>query len=85
MQVDARVQLLKLTPDCCLGARLIGVRIERQSAAAGRMLVSNIACSCGRQLTWRCECRAVIYGPALTDRCSLLDRQKRRIVANSST
>jgi hypothetical protein len=30
----------------------------------GRMLVGSIACSCGRHLTWRCECEAVTYGPA---------------------
>jgi hypothetical protein len=29
----------------------------------GRMLVGSIACSCGRHLTWRCECGAVTYGP----------------------
>jgi hypothetical protein len=38
-----------------------------------RMLIGSIACSCGRHLTWRCECGAVTYGPALGDRCSLLD------------
>jgi len=37
------------------------------------MLVGSIACSCGRHLTWRCECDAVTYGPALGDGCSLLD------------
>src|SRR5882762_7220356 len=31
----------------------------------GRMLVGSIACSCGRHLTWCCECGAVTYGPAL--------------------
>src|SRR5271166_506724 len=30
--------------------------------ATGRMPVSSIACSCGRYLTWRCECGAVTYG-----------------------
>ena len=30
----------------------------------GRMLVGTVACSCGRHLTWRCECGAVTYGPA---------------------
>jgi hypothetical protein len=40
----------------------------------GRMLVGSIACSCGRHLTWRCECGAVTYGPALSEGCSLLDR-----------
>ena len=39
----------------------------------GRMLVGSIACSCGRHLTWRCECGAVTYGPALGEGCSLLD------------
>jgi hypothetical protein len=29
----------------------------------GRMLVGTVACSCGRHLTWRCECGAVTYGP----------------------
>lgn len=38
----------------------------------GRMLVGSIACSCGRHITWRCDCGAV-YGPALADGCSLLD------------
>jgi hypothetical protein len=37
------------------------------------MLVGSIACSCGRHLTWRCECGAVTYGPALTSGCSLLN------------
>jgi hypothetical protein len=37
------------------------------------MLVGSIACSCGRHLTWRCECGAVTYGPALAEGCSLLD------------
>jgi hypothetical protein len=31
----------------------------------GQMLVGSLACSCGRHLTWRCECGAVTYGPAL--------------------
>jgi hypothetical protein len=35
----------------------------------GRMLVGSIACSCGRHLTWRCECGAVTYGPALGEGC----------------
>jgi hypothetical protein len=39
----------------------------------GRFLVGSIACSCGRHLTWCCECGAVTYGPALADGCSLLD------------
>jgi hypothetical protein len=39
----------------------------------GRMLVGTIACSCGRHMTWRCECGAVTYGPALAEGCSLLD------------
>jgi hypothetical protein len=39
----------------------------------GRMLVGSIACSCGRHLTWCCECGAVIYGSAPSERCSLLD------------
>ena len=39
----------------------------------GRMLVGSIACSCGRHLTWRCECGAVTYGPALAGACSLLN------------
>jgi len=30
-------------------------------------------CSCGRRLTWCCECGAATYGPALGDGCSLLD------------
>jgi hypothetical protein len=38
-----------------------------------RMLVGSIACSCGRHLTWRCDCGAVTYGPALAEGCSLLD------------
>jgi hypothetical protein len=29
--------------------------------------------SCGRHMTWRCECGAVTYGPALADGCSVLD------------
>jgi hypothetical protein len=37
------------------------------------MLVGTIACSCGRHITWRCECGAITYGPPLTERCSLLD------------
>jgi len=40
---------------------------------AGRMLVGSIACSCGRHLTWGCECGAVTYGPVLPEGCSLLD------------
>jgi hypothetical protein len=28
----------------------------------GRMLVGSIASSCGRHLTWACECGAVTYG-----------------------
>jgi hypothetical protein len=40
----------------------------------GRMLVGSIACSCGRHLTWRWECGAVTYGPALAEGCSVLDR-----------
>jgi hypothetical protein len=40
---------------------------------AGRMLVGSIASACGRHLTWRCECGAVTYGPALAEGCSLLD------------
>jgi hypothetical protein len=39
----------------------------------GRVLVGSIACSCGRHLTWRCDCGAITYGPALGDGCSLLD------------
>jgi hypothetical protein len=39
----------------------------------GRVLVGSIACSCGRHLTWCCECGAVTYGPALADGCSLLN------------
>jgi hypothetical protein len=39
----------------------------------GRILVASIACSCGRHLTWRCECNAVTYGLALAEGCSLLD------------
>jgi hypothetical protein len=39
----------------------------------GRFLVGSIACSCGRHTTWRCECGAVTYGPALAEGCSLLD------------
>jgi len=35
--------------------------------------IRGIACSCGLHLTWRCECGAVTYGPALADECSLLD------------
>jgi hypothetical protein len=37
------------------------------------MLVGSIACSCGRHLTWRCECGTVTYGPALAEGRSLLD------------
>lgn len=33
----------------------------------------SIACSCGRHLTWPCECGAVSYGPALAEGCSLVD------------
>jgi hypothetical protein len=39
----------------------------------GRMLVGRIACSCGRHLTWCCECGAATYGPALAYGCGLLD------------
>jgi hypothetical protein len=39
----------------------------------GRVLVGSIACSCGRHLSWRCECGAVTNGPALAEGCSLLD------------
>jgi hypothetical protein len=39
----------------------------------GRMLVGSIACSCGRHLTWRCECGAVTYGPTIGDGCRLLN------------
>jgi hypothetical protein len=39
----------------------------------GRMLVGSIACSCGRHITWQCECGEVTYGPALTPSCSVLD------------
>jgi hypothetical protein len=39
----------------------------------GHTSVGTIACSCGRHLTWRCECGAVTYGPALAEGCSLLD------------
>jgi hypothetical protein len=38
----------------------------------GGMLVGSSACSCRRHLTWRCECGAVTYGPALAEGCSLL-------------
>jgi hypothetical protein len=38
----------------------------------GRMVVGNIASSCDRYLTWRCECGAVTYGPALAAGRSLL-------------
>jgi hypothetical protein len=38
----------------------------------GRVLVGSIAYSCRRHLTWRCECAAVTYGPALADAaCSM--------------
>jgi hypothetical protein len=37
------------------------------------MLVGRIACSCGRHLTWCCECGAATYGPALAYGCGLLD------------
>jgi hypothetical protein len=55
--------------------------MDGQAAAAlsghrlrpGHTIVGTIACSCGRHLTWRCECGAVTYGPALTEQCSLLD------------
>jgi hypothetical protein len=39
----------------------------------GRMLVGTIACSCGRHITWECECGEVTYGLALTPSCSVLD------------
>jgi hypothetical protein len=39
----------------------------------GHTIVGTIACSCGRHLTWRCECSAVTYGPALGEGCSLLN------------
>jgi hypothetical protein len=32
----------------------------------------SVACPRSRHLTWRCECDAVSYGPALGDGCSLL-------------
>jgi hypothetical protein len=49
--------------------------ISRGIAAglSGRTIVGTIACSCGRHLTWRCECGAVTYGPALGEGCSLLN------------
>jgi hypothetical protein len=37
------------------------------------MLVGTIARSCGRHMTWECECGDVTYGPALAPSCSLLD------------
>jgi hypothetical protein len=37
----------------------------------------SIACSCGRHLTWRCECGAVTYGPPLGEGCSLLNGSAR--------
>jgi hypothetical protein len=45
----------------------------RAPDATGPTLVGSIACSCGRHLTWRCDCGAVTYGPALAEGCSLLD------------
>jgi hypothetical protein len=39
----------------------------------GRTIIGAIPCSCGRHLTWACECGAVTYGPALAEGCSLLD------------
>jgi hypothetical protein len=39
----------------------------------GHVLVGTIACSCGRHLTWACECGAVTYGPVLAEGCSLLN------------
>ena len=51
-------------PECCpVGHRIL----------PGRTIVGTIPCSCGRHLTWRCECGAVTYGPALSESCSLLD------------
>jgi len=35
------------------------------------MLTGSVACSCGRHLTWRCQCGAVRYGPVLGVGCSL--------------
>jgi hypothetical protein len=47
--------------------------VELAVYALGRILVGSLACSCGRHLTWRYECGAVTYGPALANGCSLLD------------
>ncbi len=38
----------------------------------GRVLVGSVACSCGRHISWRCECGAMTYGPDLGDECTLL-------------
>jgi len=57
------------TPRCHWSARP-GLRTL---IAAPAQFVGSIACSCARHLTWRCECGAVTYGPALAEGCSLLD------------
>jgi hypothetical protein len=40
----------------------------------GRCIVGSAVCSCqDRHLTWTCdECEDTTYGPALSERCSLL-------------
>jgi hypothetical protein len=48
------------------------------------MLVGSIACSCGRHLTWCCECGAVTYGPALGERQRDAQRAARAYVALQS-
>jgi hypothetical protein len=39
----------------------------------GHTIVGTSACACGRHLTWRRECGAVTYGPALGEGCRVLD------------
>jgi hypothetical protein len=39
----------------------------------GHMIVGSLPCSCGRHTTWECECSDVIYEPALTELCTLLN------------
>jgi hypothetical protein len=45
------------------GAAVAAVPARAHATAQARMLVGSVACSCGRHLTWRCECSAVTYGP----------------------
>jgi hypothetical protein len=39
---------------------------------ATHLSAGSVPCSCGRHLTWRCECGAITYGPILGDGCTPL-------------